>query len=73
MLKNKFLIVFISMMVFSAWGYCASEEQSGGPVAFSPEPVYEFEPVLDGESVSHDYIIQNKGTAVLNVEHIRTG
>jgi hypothetical protein len=42
------------------------------PSAFLPVDVYEFEPVIDGVKVTHDFIIQNKGTTPLQIEKVRT-
>jgi hypothetical protein len=41
--------------------------------AFFPETRYEFTPVLDGAKVVHEFVIQNKGTAMLKVEKVKTG
>lgn len=35
--------------------------------------IYEFEPVLDGAEVIHDFVIKNTGTATLEIEKIETG
>ncbi len=43
------------------------------PSVFFPETGYEFLPVLEGTKVVHDFVIQNKGTAELNVEQVKTG
>jgi len=43
------------------------------PVAFLPEQIFEFEPVVEGDIVIHDFIIQNKGTAPLVIHKVRTG
>ncbi len=43
------------------------------PDAVAVEPVFEFKPVLDGEEVVHDYVIQNKGSAELEIERVQTG
>ncbi|PID74196.1 MAG: hypothetical protein CSB32_02015 [Desulfobacterales bacterium] len=37
------------------------------------EPLFQFEPVLDGESVSHTFTIKNTGTAELKILKVRTG
>ena len=42
-------------------------------VAFFPETSYEFMPVLDGAKVVHEFVIRNKGSAVLKVEKVKTG
>jgi hypothetical protein len=43
------------------------------PKAFLPVTKWEFEPVIDGQEVIHDFVIQNKGDAPLNVERVKTG
>ncbi len=43
------------------------------PLAFFPVNKYEFEPVVDGTHVLKDFILQNKGTAELKVERVKTG
>jgi hypothetical protein len=41
--------------------------------AFFPTTIWEFEPVVDGKQIVHDFLIQNKGTALLQVEKVKTG
>ena len=43
------------------------------PSIFVSDSRYEFEPVLEGATVSHDYVIQNKGTAELIINSVKTG
>ena len=43
------------------------------PVAFLPEQIFEFEPVIEGNIIIHDFIIQNKGTAPLVIHKVRAG
>ena len=54
-----------------------SVDSSGEPrtaaKAVAVEPVFEFEPVLDGESVTHKFVIKNTGTAELKILKVRTG
>ena len=42
------------------------------PVAHFPATRYEFAPVVEGQEVSHNFVIQNKGTALLEVQKVRT-
>lgn len=42
------------------------------PVAYLPVSRYEFTPVLEGQEVTHDFVIQNKGEALLKVQKVRT-
>ncbi|MCP4681347.1 MAG: DUF1573 domain-containing protein [Desulfobacterales bacterium] len=50
-----------------------TEKSTLVPSAFLPADKYEFEPVLEGTETLHDYIIQNKGTAPLKIERVKTG
>lgn len=43
------------------------------PVAVFPETEYPFEPVADGMEVRHDFIVQNAGTADLDIKEVKTG
>jgi hypothetical protein len=53
--------------------FCVGAQDVTEPAVFLPETSFEFAPVLDGTKVVHDFIIQNKGTAELKVEQVKTG
>ena len=64
--------VLAAWLVFSAGlGFGAETEQ--GPNVFFPQTHYEFSPVLEDTTVVHEFVIQNKGNAPLNVERVKTG
>ncbi len=42
------------------------------PLAFLPVALYEFEPIVEGQEVQHDFIVQNKGSAVLEIRNVKT-
>ena len=42
------------------------------PSAYLPTARYEFPPVVEGQDVSHDFVIQNKGAATLEVQRVKT-
>jgi len=63
-----FLIYIMTLPVFSF----GSEEQ-GRPNATVPDSSHEFEPVLDGTHIVHDFVVLNKGSAVLEIEKVETG
>jgi ABC-type glycerol-3-phosphate transport system substrate-binding protein len=46
---------------------------SDAPLAVAPEPIFQFEPVLDGEEVVHDFVVENRGTAELVIHKVQTG
>ena len=62
------LAVFAQATVFGA-----QEPRKESPVAAVPEPRYDFAPVPEGSEVLHDFTVQNKGTAPLVIEKIKTG
>jgi len=47
--------------------------QGGSPAAVLPEVHYRFGTAIEGETVRHDFILQNKGSADLKIEKIKTG
>lgn len=66
------LVVGLACMFFAS-GLAAAEPQAASqPSAFVPQPRYKFAPVIDGQSVAHDFIIQNKGNAPLIIERVKT-
>ena len=39
---------------------------------YVPEPAFQFGMVVSGQDVSHDYILQNRGTAPLKISRVKT-
>jgi len=79
---NLFFILFI-FLVSPCTAFCDSNGQgdqsnqdissAAFPVIHIPEPAYEFQSVVEGINVVHDFIIQNKGTATLDITKVRPG
>lgn len=59
------------LVPFSVFGQ--SIDNPGTPSLYVPEPLFQFEPVVSGQKVTHDYIVQNKGTAELEITSVKTG
>jgi hypothetical protein len=53
--------------------YSQQKPQGDMPAAAVVEPRYDFGTVPDGTEVVHDFIVQNKGTAPLVIDQIKTG
>lgn len=51
----------------------APADASAVPVIVVKEAVYNFAPVLEGMTVLHEYMIENKGSAELEIESVRPG
>lgn len=62
----------------SATDQTANPDPSSGHIkstanAVAIDPVFEFEPVLDGETVTHEFKIKNTGMDELKILKVRTG
>lgn len=70
-----------SLLVAAAVGWnptpAASAQTLAGagdsPAVMFPEKAFEFEPVIDGVNVVHDFVVLNKGTVPLLINNVRTG
>jgi hypothetical protein len=45
----------------------------GTPRITIPEPVYQFDPAIEGDVIIHEFTISNTGTAPLEILKIQTG
>ncbi len=73
-MKVKTLTLSILILIsttFAATSFGVQDDSQ--PSAYFPETAYEFTPVLDGDRVVHDFVIQNKGSATLKVDRVKTG
>ncbi len=43
------------------------------PTAVLPELAYEFDAVVDGTEISHDFTVKNVGDGVLAIQQVKTG
>jgi hypothetical protein len=68
---NWFVIALIALCLpLSALN--AAEETPAAPSAYFPETAHTFQPVVAGANVSHTYMVQNKGTAILEIQKVHT-
>lgn len=63
----------INFIIISSCLFVFAETASvwAGPRAVPVAPFFEFEPVLEGEDLTHDFIIRNQGDAPLNITDVR--
>ncbi len=87
MKSNGVIIVVFVLLLFAVGSYAAqynsdqaaaSENDQAAASekiasAFLPVTNWEFNPVVDGKAVTHDFVIQNKGNAPLNISKVKTG
>lgn len=80
-MKKKTIFLFVQVLFALACCILFSQTGSFGtenitlnvPPVFVPETCYKFGSVLEGTEITHDFIVQNKGTAPLKIETVRTG
>jgi hypothetical protein len=75
MKKGFFSVCLFTVLMLCSLMFCfGAEEETGATASVSfPESVYTFETVFEGLSVPHDFVIQNKGTGVLDVQRVEGG
>ena len=73
--KSQAVLSVLSALVFLTLfsAACFATQDQPRPQVFFPETNYQFSAVLDGTKVVHDFVIQNKGSATLKVERVKTG
>jgi hypothetical protein len=72
--KTIFLFTLACCILFFQTGSFGTEKNTlNVPPVLVPESLYKFGPVLEGTEIKHDFIVQNKGTAPLKIEKVRTG
>jgi hypothetical protein len=75
-MKQKTLFVFVltcCILFFQNGSFGTEKNTLDVPPVFVPETRYKFGPVLEGTEITHDFIVQNKGSAPLKIETVRTG
>jgi len=75
-MKKKTFFIFallFGILFFETGAFGAENASPNLPSVFVPESRFKFGPVLDGTEITHDFIVQNKGTTPLKIEKVRTG
>jgi hypothetical protein len=70
---KTFAVLYVTLFLTLFVAVCLGSQEESKPSAFFPETSYKFSPVLDGAQVVHEFVIQNKGTATLKVDKVKTG
>lgn len=72
-LKRPLLIAMAICMLFVAVSsFGADQKDVKSPSAYFPERYYTFKQIVDGTEIMHDFILQNKGDATLNINKVTT-
>ena len=63
----KFLMLFLFFSIYS-WMPAAIAEN--GPIIHIDPGTYNFPPAFEGETLSHDFIVANRGSADLEIKDV---
>ena len=66
------LFIFLTLLPVTSFSSDANNGEEY-PSAFLPSDKYTFETVLEGVMVTHDFIIENRGVAPLNILRVKPG
>ena len=83
MIKTKLLIMTTILICLSTPSFAKDKDQATGdqgraqktagvPKAVVTDNAYTFNEVIEGEVITHDYLIENKGNAPLKITDVRT-
>ena len=65
--------LIIGILLLMAVCVSAADTLPGLPEAFLPESLYAFAPVVEGTTVAHGFVLQNRGEAPLKILRVRSG
>jgi hypothetical protein len=71
LLINIMILIFI-VIVFPLRVYGAETQKNVGPIVNIKDRVYDFGLAVDGEVVIHDFLLQNPGSSVLEIQKVKT-
>jgi hypothetical protein len=69
----RYLYVWTILLVLIPFATFAQDaDNPGTPKIHVPEPAFQFDSVVSGQDVNHDYLLQNRGTAPLKISRVKT-
>jgi uncharacterized protein DUF1573 len=72
-MRNRFCLILL-IVSLSVIGFLAPvHADDGAPVAVVENASYDFGSVYEGADVIHDFVIQNKGDADLEITDVKAG
>jgi hypothetical protein len=74
-MKTRIRVAFwatLALLMFTANVGSAEETAPKVPQAYLPQNIWEFDTVVEGSEIVHEFTIQNKGTRDLDIARVRT-
>lgn len=73
MSRRVFGILSLACLLLAPALASASEVPVKAPQVFLPETLFEFQAVLEGTQVVHEFVLKNRGEAPLNILQVKSG
>lgn len=75
---TRFLIATIAFTLIYAVFYISTvqaedEQGTGIPKLIVKDKINDFGTAVEGETITHDFVLQNRGTSVLYIKKVKTG
>ena len=68
-----YLLILIGTLFWVCAAMATDSQTPAQPKAVAPEPRFDFPVVVEGTEVTHDFVIENHGTAPLQITKVQTG
>lgn len=72
-MRKKFALLALSLSLCVTFWVGVALGGEPAPAAVVVQDTFEFPPQLDGANVVHDFVIQNKGDAPLEITDVKAG
>ena len=76
-MEHKHLLLFFMIALTVIISNVSAEEklkaEKNGPVAVISNSSFQAAPVIEGNDITHEFVIQNTGTEVLKISRVKTG
>ena len=69
---KRFVFLILACM-FVCLPAIADTSPESKPIAFMAEKTFQFDPVIEGDAIHHEFILKNNGTAPLKILKIESG
>lgn len=67
------IVAILAGAVHTLGAGSGADGSAPGASVFFPEKSFEFQPVIEGAKVIHDFVVRNRGSAPLVISDVRTG
>ena len=75
---SRFLIAAVAYTLIFAVSYISTvqaqnEQGTGMPQLTIKEKIHDFGTAVEGEKITHDFVLKNRGTSVIEIKKVKTG